>query len=164
MNNVNLSAPWVTFYREIGALLGDDPEITLSLDDANNNIKVYVDNPDKAEALQALLPSERTFGNVTVTITIIPANNLAESRASLFRRAFEGNPAFAYEQSSEKGLYSFSYIVFKNKVVQFFNDNLQDVNGNCSTLYQEIAKNVFGEQEGIFFCTDTEEKVGKDQE
>ena len=37
---------------------------------------------------------------------------------------------------------------------------MHDINGNCSTLYQEIAKDVFGEDEGICFCTDTEEKAG----
>lgn len=40
-----------------------------------------------------------------------------------------------------------------NKVVQYFNDDLGDAHGVCSTLYQEIAKDVFGEHEGIFFCT-----------
>ena len=160
MERVILSAPWVTLYRKIDALFGCDPEIRVAYDEEDTAIKLYVENHDKAEALEALLPSERTYGSVTVTITVVPANELTASRAALFRRAFEGNPAFAYEKTAGKGLYSFSYVVFRNRVVQFFNDDLQDVNGNCSTLYQEIAKDVFGEQEGIFFCTDTEEIVG----
>ena len=52
-----------------------------------------------------------------------------------------------------------TYVVFVNEVVQYFNDDLGDVYGQCSTLYQEIAKDVFGETEGVFFCTDVEEPV-----
>lgn len=48
-----------------------------------------------------------------------------------------------------------TFIVFQNKVVQYWNDDLGDINGNCSTLYQTVAKDVFGDVEGIFFCTDT---------
>ena len=45
------------------------------------------------------------------------------------------------------------YVIFKKEVVQYFNDNLGDYNGICSTLYQELAKNVLKPQPGIFFCT-----------
>ena len=34
------------------------------------------------------------------------------------------------------------------------NDDLSDAHGICSTLYQDLAKEVFGESEGIFFCTE----------
>ncbi len=47
-----------------------------------------------------------------------------------------------------------SYILFEPKVVQFFNDDLGDLNGLRSTLYQDIAANVFEDaHEGVFFCT-----------
>ena len=32
-----------------------------------------------------------------------------------------------------------TYVIFKNCVVQFFNDNLNDAHGLISTLYQNIA-------------------------
>lgn len=62
--------------------------------------------------------------------------------------------------ASAEGIFSnpITYIVFKNKVVQFWNDDLSDIYGNRSTLYQDIAKEIFGESSGIFFCTDKEEK------
>ena len=55
------------------------------------------------------------------------------------------------------------YIVFKNKVVQYFNDDLKDVNGFCSTLYQKIAKDIFAENgcETACYCTDVSENLGK---
>ena len=45
-------------------------------------------------------------------------------------------------------------MVFQNKVVQYFSDNMQDINGFTSTLYQEIAKELFGVDGGLYFCTD----------
>jgi len=38
---------------------------------------------------------------------------------------------------------------------------LNDIYGNTSTLYQDIAAEVFEDQPGIFYCTDIEGKVGK---
>ena len=86
---------------------------------------------------------------------------MGEEKVSLFQAALAGNPVFAFTKTNE-GVFTIplSYVVFKNRVVQFFADNLQDVNGNITTLYETIAKDVFGETPGICFCTDTEEKVG----
>ena len=161
MSNLKLSAPWVVYYREIEALFGADPEITITIDEENYSVKLYVNNDEKAEAIDKLLPAERTYGTVKVRTAVIPGNPLLEKKTSLFQTAFEGNPVFAFTKTNE-GVFTIplSYVVFKNKVVQFFADNLQDVNGNISTLYETIAKDVFGETDGLCFCTDTEEKVG----
>ena len=82
----------------------------------------------------------------------------------LFEALFGGNSAFAFVYPID---YAFSnrliYVVFKNCVVQFFNDNLSDLHGNISTLYEDIAADVFEDADipGVFFCTDIEETVGK---
>lgn len=158
-NKMNLATPWTTFFRKIEALFKDDPEVNVVYDAESRAVKLFVDNAEKADALMKLLPGEKVFGNVTMTIEVIPANEVAESKASLFQKAFEGNPAFSFVKNVE-GIFSMSYVVFKKKVVQFFNDDLGDLNGLCSTLYQDIAKDVFKEQNGIYFCTDPEDKVG----
>lgn len=154
--NVNISSPWVTFYREIEALFGSDPEIKIVFDEDKNEIKLYVDNHRKADALTQLLPSKREFGNVTLLIDVVPPNVDSYDIQSLYEAAFENNPAFAYVEHVD-GLFTMDYVVFKNKVVQYFNDDMSDVHGNCSTLYQEIAKNVLETVPGVFFCTDVEE-------
>lgn len=160
MPKLNMSAPWVTLYHQIVALFGDDPEIhAINYDEENNVIKMYVENSTKAEAIGLLLGTERTFGNVTVKIDIIPANPLESGDITrLFNEAFRGNPAFSYLATAD-GIFSnpITYVVFKNEVVQYWDDNLGDVNGNCSTLYQEIAKNVIDlgqNAAGVFYCTD----------
>ena len=155
-NSIQLSSPWMNFYRELDALFGGDPDINIEYNQEENNIDFYVDNEEKAEALQTLLPFSKAFGNVTVFINIIPCNTEKTINHNIFEKAFKGNPAFAYTVDSEK--LPIHYVVFKNKVVQYFNDAINDAPGVKSTIYQEIAKDVFGEVNGTYFCTDLENK------
>lgn len=155
MNKPKLASPWISFYREIEAMFKEDEQVHPVYDEENNVVKLYVENQEKAEALEKILPDHRTFGNVTVTVTVIPANKLAEVRDTWFRKAFEGNPAVSYITTITDVFNNpITYVVFKNKVVQYYNDDLGDVHGNRSTLYQDIAKEIFEDHEGIFFCTD----------
>lgn len=150
---MKLSAPWITYYKKIEALFGKDPEIKVIFDDETVTIRLFVDNEKKAEALTSLLPAVKVFGNVTVKIMVIPADKIGAD-INLFEAAFKGNPIFeGCVTGSDPVTSSFNYVVFKKEVVQFFNDDLSDVNGNCSTLYQELAKEIFGEKSGIYYCT-----------
>lgn len=154
MAKVNLSSPWVIYYKELEALFKGDPNVKVIFDELENTIKLYVQGESKAEALSQLLPTEKEFGNVTIKIEVLPANEFFQSAISLYEDAFRGNSALRFVKNITNGVYSFDYIVFKPEVVQFFNDSLGDINGNCSTLYQNIAKDIFGETDGVFFCTD----------
>ena len=149
----SLSSPWVIFYREIEALFKDDPAISVDYDEDTKTIKLYVEGAEKADALAQLLPTERKFGNITVKIDVIPSNLGEPSKLQLFQKAFDGNPALSYIHESV-GVFDFDYVVFKAKVVQYLSDNTGDVNRLTSTLYQDIAKDVFEDTQGVFFCAD----------
>jgi len=132
-------------------------------------LRIYVEDNLKAAAIAKLLPMKKQFGNVSLYIVVIPANGKLIMRdvdhttyKELFDLAFDGNPVYAFSHSVDQ-IFSnvITYIVFKNRVVQFFNDNLNDIYGNVSTLYQEIASDIFENVQGVCFCTDIEEKVGK---
>ena len=156
-NNFKLASPWTAYYRKIQALFGEDPDIKIVFDEEEYTLHLLVDNAEKADALMQLLPTEVNFGNVTLKVAVIPANkDVAPSRITLLKTAFQGNPAFSFTWSAD-GMFSspIHYVVFANKVVQYYNDDLGDINGNRSTLYQDIAKEIFGESEGVHFCTDT---------
>ena len=158
---MKLAPPWITFENEIEAMFGSDPEIEIEYDDDAKTIKLYVDNPTKAEALEQLLPMEKEFGNVSVFIEVIPCND-ESSKIALFQKAFENNPVFKFTYTAANPMaFQANYVVFENKVVQFFNDDLSDIHGNKSTLYQEIAKDIFEDCDNIYFCTDTKEEIGK---
>lgn len=150
---IKLSPPWTTYYRQLQALFGKDPDIKLFFDEDESSIKVLVKNAYKANALEHLLPKEVSFGDVVVKILI---DNPEEFCADTgWEEAFEGNPVVGHIEVVEVPFSSVPvvYIGFVREVVQFFNDDLSDPHGNCSTLYQEIAKEVFKDQFNVFFYT-----------
>lgn len=153
-NKMKMSPPWVIYFRKIEALFGKDPAIKVKFDEENRIIKIYVDNTEKAEAIEKLLPSQKTFGNILVRTQVIPANNLKGSRFSLLQEAFKGNPIVSFFETVPMQTNNINFMVFKKEVVQYFIDDLGDYHGLCSTLYQDIAKEVFGGEGGIYFCTD----------
>ena len=161
MARLGLSAPWTIFYRELEMMFEKDPGVRVVFDEKNKEVRLYVEKEEKASALMELLPSKKEFGSYTLMVTVIPANGVKMTQPATYAAALDGNPALSYIKTI-RGIFSndLTYVVFKNKVVQYFNDDLGDVNGNCSTLYQEIAKDIFVEQQGIFFCTDVPSTAG----
>ena len=157
IRGVKLSPPWIGYYREVRELFEADPDVHIEYDDQNVIIRLYVEDTEKADAIAHILPGRKTFGNVTLEIKVIPCNKSnPTSRLEYIEKAFKGNPNFSYiyevpaEVSQTNPL---SYVVFANKVVQYYNDNLKDPHGNVSTLLEIIARDVLGEGEGIYFCT-----------
>lgn len=155
---IGLSAPWITLFKEYEAMFAEDPNVDVCLKEEKGDYKaivLYVTGDKKAKALGKLLPCEVKFGNIIVKIIVKPANELAEENiVQLFKDAFGGNKAVSCINAIDNPFgFNMAYIVFKKKVVQFYNDNLTDINGNCSTLYQEIAKDIFEVHDGVSFCT-----------
>ena len=159
-----LSAPWVQLYHEIQAFFKEDPQIKVVLDEFD--IKVYVDDPIKADALYELLNPLYNFGGITTHVTVIPGNKgfaevAFDTMQQLHENAFKDNPALSYVLDVDTVIGHYTYVVFKNKVVQYYNDDLSDVNGMCSTLYQDIAAEIFKERTGVFYCTDVPDNLGQ---
>ena len=154
--NLKIVSPWVNYYREIEALFKKDPAVKVVYDEDENEIVLYVQGTDKAQALSKLFPAEKTFGNVTLKITVIPANVFTGNKLDLFREAFDGNDAVEEILTIQMPFSSndISYIIFKNEVVQYFNDDLGDAHGLRSTLYEDLAAEIFEDREGIYFSTE----------
>ena len=154
-STINLSAPWVNYYHELEMLFCGDPEISMEFIEKDYTIRLFVDNERKAAALDQLLMNEVSFGNVILHVVVIHPNR-EKTIGELFEEAFEKNPAMNHvKRKAMPDGQEFQYILFQNRVVQYFNDDLGDPYGNRSTLYQDIAKDVFKENAGVFFCTDT---------
>lgn len=155
---VKMSAPWYIYFEQIKSIFEQDPEIDkIIFDNEKYIIRLYINNKEKAEAIEKILPDQKVFGNIIVNIEIIP-NNISkeDNKFELIEKAFEGNPIiseFIHEELFDKPIY---YVVFKKEVVQYYSDDLSDAHGVTSTLYQDIAKEIIGENEGIYFCTDIE--------
>jgi len=155
MAKLKKSPPWQTYYDELTALFGEDPDIQILYDEDKQEIKMYVDNADKADALAALLPSVQEFGNVKLKVNIVPGNARfgVDDTKPPFEVAFAGNPVVSFIEKTA-GIFEATYVVFVNEVVQYFDDNIGDIHGMQSTLYQDIAKRIFPDAKGVFFCTD----------
>ena len=153
MSNLNLSSPWQIFYSKIYKMFGEDPDITIEKNygDGKYEIKLYVSNIDKADALDKLLPNKKTYGNIDIYLTVIPPN--AEvNRSDLFKTAFDGNPVFSRIEDRGSYLFQNSYVVFKPEIVQFYADNTSDIEGRISTLYHDLAYDIFDGAYGVSFC------------
>ena len=161
--NLKLSTPWVTLKEQMLELFGYDPDIRVvdegygAGDSQVKQIKLMVDGPVKADALTQILPESMNFGGVEVKITVVPANDGEQSIGSLYRAAFNGNPA-VHDILTVKDFTGtdVTYVEFAKKIVQFCNDNIGSPAGVSSMLYEDIARDVLGDKNlGVFFSTTT---------
>lgn len=167
MNEVRLKIlpPWTIWIRKIEALFDGDPQIACNVNFASTAPRIVLacNNGDKVAALQQLLPDKIEFGNVALEIGVdgVPSNRAFKTKKELFETAFAGNPCFACAFAPVEDGYNWftmTYVIFKNCVVQFFADNINDAHGVISTLYQDIANDVLkiNGNDGVYFCTDIE--------
>ena len=151
---LKLTSPWVTLYKEMQELFGEDPDITISFDNDIPCVKLRVQGAVKAEALMKILPESKTFGNIECKIIVIPAKEDEEDILNTYRNAFTGNPVFdSVQKIDDFAGTAYNYVIFRKGVAQFYNDNIADVDSKTSMLYQDIAKEVFEPEAGVFFCT-----------
>ena len=157
--------PWTIAIRKFEALFDGDPQIACNCEfgGAAPSIVLACNNGDKVAALLQILPDEISFGNVKLRVMVdgTPRNRIFTSKVELFDTAFKGNPAYAYATCPAEEGYMWigtTYVVFKNCVVQFAADNLNDCHGIISTLYQDIAEELLTgpATEGVFYNTDVE--------
>lgn len=153
---IQLAPPWQTYISELVMMFGEDPEIRIVYDEPGREVKLYVSDTIKADALSKILPMKKRFGNVTLKITVVFPNleEKEESVLSLFKKAFRDNPVLEYTYNANSPFGSINYVVFRNQVVQFYNDQINDINGNKTTLFQEIAKDLFNGDLAVNYCTE----------
>lgn len=174
MANLKMVSPWIDFYHKTQAMFEQDDNVTVVFDEDETTMKLYVKEQEKADAIQKLLPTSVAFGNVTLNIQVYPGNgniwahangctssfdpDSGEYVANLFKAAFHRNSALRYTHVVDgfMGFYA-TYIVFEKKVVQYHNDDIGDFDGKRSTLYQEIAKEIFVANPGVYYCTAVED-------
>ena len=172
MPKLQLVSPWINFYHELQAFFRNDRDVTVIFDEEETEVKLFVNGTDKADALTKLLPESKKFGSVTLKITVVPANAEPRCRSTPYRRrsyavqrymnetqelfsnALCFNPAFAFTDKVDLQTNEIIYVVFRNEVVQYYNDDLGDYYGQCSTLYQNIAADIFNPIPGVHYCTD----------
>lgn len=154
-----LSPPWVTFAKEVAILFEKDNEVTCSYNDEKKLITIDVTNYEKARALKKILPKKKEFGMIVVDIEIEYVEDKMTT-VKYYEAAFKNNPAFKYTFTFDTATNPISYVIFAKEVVQYWNDDMSDPHGVTSTLYENIASDVF-DTEGIIFSTDSDENIQK---
>jgi hypothetical protein len=156
MEKVKLSPPWDGYAREMAVLFEQDDSIKVKYDHEVPKITIWVDDTDKYEALSALLPSEKDFGGQKLEIQIVPANIKDDEKDAKYylKKLLKGNNAVTDNVDVTMGAAPVTYIEFEKEVIQYYNDNLADLHGNKSALMEDIARDVFTDVTGVFFCTD----------
>lgn len=162
MAKLGLVSPWVELYNEINTLFGEDPQIVVLFDEDKHEIKLYVEDYVKADAISQILIQEKVFGKTKIKVTVIPANPKPDSyhesndlMVTIYERAFFENPHYLRsEVLGKQSMFEFTYVVFENEVLQYYTDNIGDVHGFRSTLAENIARDILVEKPGVFYCTD----------
>ena len=161
MLKLALEAPWDTFVKKVKALFENDPDIFVSdIYEPEDGLTDYsfaiqVRNHEKFIALDRLLTKVKTFGNVTLGVDLFDEENAETDVVGLFKTLFEGNPIVdSIQTRTDPAGGEMNYVLFKPEVIQFFDDDLTDYNGNWNGLAEEIALDVFEESSrGVNFCT-----------
>jgi len=159
---MKIEAPWYEFGKKLHALFERDPDIIVSdvyeTEDEKipYGIDVEVLDHDKFVALDRVLPKVKTFGNVTLGITLFDEENSSEADIGieLFTTIFKDNPIVKDIKDVEDFTDTrHGYVRFRPEVIQFFADDISSYNGYWSGLAQDIAKEIFEDARGIHFCT-----------
>ena len=163
MKNLKLEAPWYTYQKKVKALFARDPEIkvgeVIEPEDARTDFRfdIEVRSHEKFLALDRVFPKTVQFGNVTMGICLYDEENDGGTvdALALYETIFSGNPIVKdVRLGTDHTGTAHGFVRFQPEVIQFFDDDLYDYNGNWSGLAQDFAREVFrDETRGIHFCT-----------
>lgn len=163
MIQTTLEAPWYTFRKMVNALFERDASIVVGdIYEAKDGepfdyaFDIEVTDHEKAMALERMMPSIKTFGAVTLAIFIFDEeNNELQNGTEVFEKIFKDNPIVKdYKNVTDRAGVLHSFVRFKPEVIQFFDDDMTDYNGNWSGLAEDIAREVFClTSGGLNFCT-----------
>lgn len=154
--SVYLSSPWMLYYRRVAQLFEKDPHVEVTFNNDTYELKLVVSGQRKAKAIAQILPKTRKFGNVEVQTRVLCEEDKDSDSARVLRDAFEDNDAVSWiDTFTDPPGNQINYVAFEPCVVQYFSDNIGGIEGVTSTIYEEIAKDIFSETvKGTFFCTE----------
>lgn len=151
---------WMTLYHKIEAFFNKDPQVHIVYDEVGDVLCVHVDDLPKARALSALLPARISIGkDIDIDVNVLYHSTAVEPMTdkplrSLYSLALQNNGNLDYIKVVKDILPDdLIYIVFVDEVAYYASDSITDIGGYHATLYQELAKDIFLQRDGISFCT-----------
>lgn len=162
--NCKLSSPWEEVHHALEAFFEKDDTVVVDAEiSANYTLGISCYSEKKYNALKKVLRQEYKFGNVVLRIFLYLLSDKrtntttfsTKDPAKNIEAALSGNELFDHIESRIIMGSKLSYCLFKKEVVQFYNDDLTDLNGLESTLAENIAEIIF-DVDDVYFCTDPE--------
>lgn len=175
---LKLSPPWYTIYRDIKSTVGADSFVHVQdLKEENESsylLHIFVDYPEKAQALATVLLDQYKCGNITITIRImdiegniyypqeITGDDKKDQLREIVDKAFASNDLYYGVEDGATMLTTWVVIIAKT-VIQYYNDNLVDFYANNNEVASEIFKRIlrmnYGENLKICITTDIDRNV-----
>jgi hypothetical protein len=105
-------------------------------------LTLFVSNAVKADAIARLMPGEAEFGNVTLRVSVIPAN-ADPTPEQVWRQAFDGNPVLSCTETDRlpDGT-PVTFAMFAPECAQYYADDLTNPLGLRTVTYEQLAKAV----------------------
>lgn len=153
-DKTRMSPPWEVYARKVEALFAEDDDVYVvsSKRDDQQHVDIYVSNPSKFAALRELMPVEVEFGNVTLHVQVVSeSEDMTDEQ--LLLAAFAGNPALASTMTADVPGGTVTYALFEPEVVQIFCDDISSPFGVQTLTYEQIARDVFGEDTHVLMCS-----------
>lgn len=166
MNNINnetqaasLPDPVWIYFAKLLVMFGKDPDVELEferVDDFTSKAFIYVNDsnrPGKSDAFTKMLPSRVDFRLQRLYIEVISTNDSRADHEVLIDM-FYGNPIIDSFVTDHSGRH---YIVFKKDILQYYANDLSDVNSLQSALAEDLARELITDDiTNVYFCTASE--------
>ncbi len=158
---VNLNLPYTVwaYFNKLSVMFRKDPDVELEferVDDFISKVIIYVNDsnrPGKSDAFAKMLPSRVDFGIHRVYIDIIP-NNDSRADHEVLIDMFYGNPIVDSFITDHSGRH---YIIFKKDILQYYTNDISDVNSLQSVLAEDLARELITDDiTNVYFCTASE--------
>lgn len=180
---VKLSPPWDAHMQMLKSFFKGDDRIEVetgtekgAVEDAKTHkplkgnwviSTVKVSDADCCIALKQALRRAVKFGNVSLAVDIIPANETVEKAIQkklkvgkkflplvALKEVLKKNPAFSKLKMSRLGDRTICFCIFKAVVLQWYNDNLGSPWKIATCTHEGLANAVFADEIGALFCTE----------
>ena len=103
-----------------------------------------------------MIPESVDMGNITIKNNF-KYTGKRNTDVDLLKVAFAGNPIVSEIVAVETPFQTtVDYCVFKKEVIQFYNDEMMDINGNYNGLAHDIARKLFVQDSNTSYCTAAE--------
>lgn len=157
-----MNPPWATLWSQINAAFAGDALVSVNPPDDSANpfvIVLTVNDYTKAVAIASLLKARHDFGNVSVVVKVCNRQgsqiggvspNSADELSLIVRVAFNGNLLLTDVVVRDLMGRQRVFPVIAKTVIQFYNDDLSELNGNYNAVAAAVLSEICEVEPGGF--------------